>query len=461
MPNLDPRPSPTISEEERLRQENLELKRQIERLREPESHGHQGVPSKLWKPSAITISAIVFASILLVVVAFLGGYGPLQKRRAAIVSEAKEREEALPRVDVIQVGLSTNNATLELPGNIQAINEAPILARADGYIGTLSADIGDRVQAGQILARIEAPELDDQARQVRATLAQAQAAVEQSLATYEQGKSEAELARVTAQRWADLATQGIASKQDNDQYQAAYQSRAAAMRALEKGIAVQRANLTAAEANVARLEKVAAYRSVKAPFSGVITLRNLDTGALVSNGSTLLFRIAQTGTLRIYANVPQTHANSVHVGHTARIHVSNLPGREFSGSVARTASSLDPTNRTLLTEIHVPNPQGLLLPGMYATVQLMSPRLNAPLLVPSDALLVRAEGTSVALVRPDHTVHLQKIQVGRDYGDRLEVLGGLQEGDFIIPNPGDTAREGLKVEMVEKPPQEPSRKAAK
>lgn len=460
MPNLEPRPSQTMSEEERLREENLALKRQIEQLRQPVSHS-QGVPSKLWKPSTLTIWAIVFASTLVVVVAFLGGYVPLEKRRSTIVMEAREREEALPRVDVIQVGQAANNAMLELPGNIQAIIEAPILVRADGYIGTLGADIGDRVQAGQVLARIEAPELDDQARQVRAALVQAQAALEQSQATFEQGKAEAELARVTAQRWADLAKQGITSRQDNDQYQAAYQSRVAAVRALEKGIAVQRANLTAAEANVARLEKVASYRSVKAPFAGVITLRNLDAGALVSNGSTLLFRIAQTGTLRTYVNVPQTHSNSVRVGHAARIRVSNLPGRDFPGTVARTANALDPTNRTLLTEIHVPNPQGLLLPGMYATVELMSPRLNAPLLVPSDALLVRAEGTSVAVVRPDHTVHLQKIQVGRDYGDKLEVLSGIAEGDRIIPNPGDSAREGLKVEMVEKSPDPPPHNAAK
>ena len=382
--------------------------------------------------------------------AFLAGYGPLQKRRTVIAKEAHEREVALPRVEVIAVGRSTTDSELELPGNVQAISEAPVLARADGYIDKLSADIGDRVGAGQVLAHIAAPELDDQARQIRAALVQAQASLEQSMANYEQGKADAELARVTAARWAKLTTEGIASKQDNDQYQAQYQSKAATMRALEKGIAVQRANLTAAEANVSRLENVAAYRFVKAPFAGVITLRNVDAGALVTTGSTMLFRIAQTGTLRTYVNVPQTHANSVRVGQTARLRVSNLPGKEFAGAVARTANSLDPSNRTLLTEIHVPNPQGLLLPGMYAMVDLMTPRLNAPLLVPSDALLVRAEGTNVAVVGQDDTVHLQKIQVGRDYGDRLEVLSGLHEGDRIIPNPGDSAREGLKVEIVEK-----------
>jgi RND family efflux transporter MFP subunit len=219
---------------------------------------------------------------------------------------------------------------------------------------------------------------------------------------------------------------------------------------------VQRANLVAAEATVARYEKMASYRSVKAPFAGVITLRNVDAGALVTTGSTLLFRIAQTGTLRTYVNVPQTHANSVRTGQAARVRVSTVPGREFPGKVVRTANALDPANRTLLTEIHLGNPEGLLLPGMYATVDLMTPRLNTPLLVPSDTLLVRAEGTSVALVRPDHTVHLQKIQVGRDYGDRLEVLNGLEEGDRIIPNPGDSAREGLRVEVVEKKVEDPN-----
>jgi RND family efflux transporter MFP subunit len=162
----------------------------------------------------------------------------------------------------------------------------------------------------------------------------------------------------------------------------------------------------------------------------------------------LLFRIAQTATVRTYVNVPQVNAGSVRAGQAARLRVSNLPGRDFAGTVARTANALDPTSRTLLVEVHVPNPQGLLLPGMYAQVDLSSPRSIPPLLVPSDALIVRAEGTTVALLRPDHTVHLQKIEVGRDYGDRLEILSGLREGDTIIPNPGDIAREGLEVDPI-------------
>lgn len=435
-------------EQDRLKQENEELKRQVEQL----TAGRKGAeaPGGLWKPSGITIFALLLAAVVVVVGAFFTGYLPLVKREAQITNEAREREEALPRVEVIEVGRSAKNSELELPGNIQAITEAPVLARADGYIGALLVDIGDRVETGQALARIEAPELDDQARQVRATLVQSQAALEQAQATYEQGKADAELARVTAQRWANLAAQGIVSKQDNDQYQAQYQAKAAALLALEKAIGVQRANQVAAEANVARLEKIAGYRTVRAPFAGVITVRNVDPGALVNNGQTLLFRIAQTGKLRTYVNVPQAFANSVRAGQQARLKVSNMPGKEFGGTVARTANALDPSSRTLLAEVHVANPQGVLFPGMYAVVELMSPRLNAPLLVPSDALIVRAEGTNVAVVRGDQTVHLQKIQVGRDYGDKLEVLEGLQEGDKIIPNPGDVAREGLKVEVAEK-----------
>jgi RND family efflux transporter MFP subunit len=222
----------------------------------------------------------------------------------------------------------------------------------------------------------------------------------------------------------------------------------ASVQSLEKAVAVQRNGIDAAEANVRRLEKMQSYRMVQAPFNGVITLRNVDVGALVNAGSTLLFRIAQTSMLRTYLNVPQTYANAVHPGQAALLTVSNLPGRQFKGTVARTANALDPTSRTLLTEVHVPNEEGALFPGMYAQVQLNSVRADRPMLVPSDALIVRADGAQVAVIRPDHSVHLQKIEVGRDYGDRLEVISGLQEGEMIIANPGDIAREGVSVDPV-------------
>ena len=432
------------STEEKLRKEVEDLKRQ---LREQHGSAHPAL-AKPWHPSAITIWALFLGAIVLIVVAFFAGYIPLQKRNAVIGSQAQEQEQALPRVEVIEVGRSSGMSELQLPGNIEAVTEAPILARADGYIKRRLVDIGDRVQAGQPVAEIEAPELDQQVIQAKANLQQVQASLDQALANEQQGKANLELARVTAQRWSSLVAAGVVSKQDNDQYQAQYQSQIAGVQALEKAIAVQRANIAAAEANLARLDQMQAYRVVKAPFAGVVTLRNVDVGALVNSGSTLLYRIAQTGTLRTYVNVPQTNASNIHAGQPATLRVTNLPGRSFTGTVARTANSLDPSSRTMLVEVQVPNADGALLPGMYAQVDLSSPRTNAPLLVPGDALMVRADGTQVAIVRPDSTVHLQKIQVGRDYGDRLEVLSGLQMGDRIIANPGDSAREGVKVDPV-------------
>jgi len=438
----------TTSTEEQLRKENQELK---QRLQELQHASHASRPTNLWQPSRVTIVSILLLGTVLLVVAFFAGYIPLQKRRALIISEAHEQEEALPRVEVVQVSRSSQKSEIELPGNIEAITEAPILARADGYLRRRIADIGDRVVTGQALAEIEAPELDEQVSQAKASLQQAKSALDEALANNEQGKANLEFARVAAERWSNLVARGVVSKHENDQYQAQYHAQLAGVQSLEKAVAAQRSNIAAAEANVARLEKIQSYLVVKAPFNGVITLRNVDVGALVNSGSTLLFRIAQTGTLRTYVNVPQANASSIHVGQTARLTVSNLPGHQFTGAVVRTANALDPNSRTLLVEVQVPNAEGLLLPGMYAEVDLSSTRSNPPVLVPSEALITRGEGATVALVRPDHTVHIQPIQVGRDYGDRLEVISGLEPGDSIIPNPGDAAHEGLKVNPVPAP----------
>ena len=435
-------PPDSLTTEEQLRQEIEDLKRQLHQQKSE----HE--PPKLWHPSPITIGAIFLAATVCVVIAFLAGYIPLQKRNALIVEEAKQEEQALPRVEVVPVTRSSRNSELELPGNIQAITEAPILARADGYVKQRMVDIGDRVRSGQPLAEIEAPELDQQVQQAKANLAQTQAALDQALANYQQGKANMDLARITAERWKTLAGKGVVSRQENDQNQAQYTAAAANVKALDEAISAQRSNIAAAQANLARLQEMQSYRVVKAPFDGVITLRNVDVGALVNTGNTLLFRIAQTDRLRTYVNVPQSNASSIRTGQAAQLSVSNLPGRHFAGTVARTANALDPNTRTLLVEVQVPNADGALLPGMYAQVDLNSVRANRPLEVPGDALIVRAEGTLVAVVRPDHTVHLQKIDIGRDYGDHLEVLGGLEEGDLIIPNPGENAREGVKVTPV-------------
>jgi RND family efflux transporter MFP subunit len=434
-------PNSNESTEEQLRREVEELKRQLRAQREV----HTGPPADRWRPSGITISGLLLAFVILMVGAFFAGYIPLQRREATVQAEANEREKSLPRMEVMQVGGAGGENQIKLPGTMQAVTEAPILARADGYLKKRTVDIGDRVTAGQVLAEIDAPELDQQIRQAGAAVEQAQAAIEQAQANLEQGKANQSLARINADRRTALEQQGITPKQDGDQYRAQFAASTANVQALEKAISAQRSNLAAAQANLARLQEVQNYRSVKAPFDGVITLRNVDVGALVSTGNTLLFRIAQTGTLRTYVNVPQADARSVRVGQAAVLTVSNFPGRNFRGTVARTANALDPASRTMLVEIDVPNSEGTLLPGTYAEVNLSGSRPDAPLVLPATSILFRTDGAQVAIVQPDSVIHLQKVTVGRDYGDRVEILQGLSAGATILAAPGDAAREGTKI----------------
>ena len=434
---------------ESLRRENEQLRRELETLRS----GATAVTSALssrpgWKPSKTTIFAMMLFALTLVVVAFFAGYLPRQHRRSVVIAEAHREEQALPRVQVVKVERADGKTGLQLPGSMQAINEAPILARTDGYMKSRFVDLGDRVKAGQPLAELDAPEMEEMLRGARATAEQSRAVLDQAVASLEQGKADLELARVSADRWANLEKAGIASRQDNDRYRLEYQSKMANVRVLEKALNVQKNAVSVAEANVARMENIKAYKVVKAPFDGVITLRNVDAGALVSAGNTLLFRIAQTQTLRTNISVPQTWVSSVRLGQAGTISAAGLPGREFTGTVVRSANALDPASRTLLVEVHVPNGRGELLPGMSVQVDLSASRRNVPLAIPADTLLIRANGSEVALVRPDGTVHIQKIQVGRDYGDRLEVLHGLNEGDTLVQNPGDMVREGIRVEAV-------------
>ncbi len=434
---------PNTESAEALRRENQELRRRLEALR-------PGVaaPAKGWKPTRTTIIALALFAAALIVVAFFAGYLPMRQRHAVVIAEAHRQEEALPRVLVVKVGREDDKTGLQLPGALQAINEAPILARTDGYMKTRFAELGDHVKAGQPLAELDAPEMEEMLRGARATLEQGRATFDQAAANLEQGKSELELAKVSAQRWSDLAKAGVASRQDDDKYRLEYQSRIASVNALEKALNVQKSSILVAQANVARMENLKSYKVVKAPFDGVITLRSVDAGALVSAGNTLLFRIAQTQKLRAYVSVPQSWVSSVRAGQTAAIRVQGLPGRDFKGTVARTANALDPTSRTLLVELSVPNPDGALMPGMSVQIDLSAPRRDAPLVIPADALVLRSNGSEVAVVRTDRTVNIRKIQVGRDYGDRLEVLNGLNEGESVIQNPGDVVRDGMQVEPV-------------
>ncbi|HEY1756670.1 MAG TPA: efflux RND transporter periplasmic adaptor subunit [Bryobacteraceae bacterium] len=428
------------SAEEQLRRRVDELERQLREQREV----HSGPPAIQWKPSPITISVLLLGLAALLIGAFFAGYIPLQRRDALVRAETQQQQTELPRMEVIQVGRSSTHSELTLPGTLQAVTEAPILARADGYLKSRLVDLGDRVKAGQPLAEIDAPELDHQLHQAEAAVAQAQASLEQAQASLEQGKSARNLAQVTAERWQALTAQGVVSRQDNDQFQAQLVSQNANVQALEKAVLAQRSNVTASQANVARLQEVQGYRVVKAPFDGVVILRNVDVGALVSSGSTLLYRIAQTETLRTYVNVPQDNAGSIHLGQGARLTLSNFPGRHFLGKVTHMANALDPASRTMLVEVGVPNADGALFPGMYAEVDLGNAAINPPLVVPASALIVRTDGAQVAAVNSDGVVHLQKVTIGRDYGDRVEIVQGVAEGTTILAAPGE-AQDGAKI----------------
>lgn len=433
------------SQEERLRAEVEELKRQ---LAEQSRLMAQGRAAGAGKPSGRTLLVLALLVAGLCAAGYYFGYLPRQRREMGLAAEARASGDTLPVATVQPVTRASAKSSLVLPGDIQAVTEAPVLARASGYIRKRYADIGDRVTAGQPLVEIEAPELEQEIRQGRAAVDQANAAVEQAQASLEQGRATENLLKINADRNQKLADKNIVSRQDNDTSRLQYAAEQATVEALAKAVAAARSSAEAAQANLARLADLEGYLTVRAPFAGVITLRNVDTGALVNEGGTLLFRIAQTDRLRIYLNVPQSYAAAVHAGQPATLRIPDLPGRKFQGTVARTADSFDPASRTLLTEVQVAASGGLLLPGMYAQVELAAERTDPPLSIPADTLVMRSTGPQAAVVRADGTVHFTPIQLGRDYGDHLEVLGGLEEGQLLVVNPSDIIREGVKVKPL-------------
>lgn len=427
--------------EERLLAEIEDLKRQLY----AQQHAGRRKPGR---PSATTLWVLAIVAVVILAGAFLAGYLPHVNRETALAKEARQDTTALPPVNVAVVEQAPGKSQLVLPGNIQAVTEAPILARASGYIRTRLVDIGDRVKEGQLLAEIEAPELDQQVQQARATVDQTKSALEQAEASLQQGKTNRDIARLTYDRYNVLIAKGAVARQDVDTYKAQVDAADANVMALEKAGNVAKNNIAAAEANLKRLLEMQGFLKVHAPFAGVITLRNIDTGALVAEGQTLLFRIAQTDRLRTYVNVPQADSTTIRAGQPAQLKIPDLPSKTFTGTVTRTANALDPVTRTLLAEVQVVNRDGFLLPGMYSEVSFTTPRLEPPMMIRADALVVRGDGPHVAVVGADGIVHFRSVVVGRDYGDRLEILGGIEKGQQVVVSPGDFVRENVKVRPV-------------
>ena len=447
MQNVEQRENGLLAEIEQLRRKVAEQEKLLSAA-PVAGHGPAHQQKRKASTGVVMILAAVAAAVF--VGLFFLGYLPQAKRQADLVKSAKEEGTSDLTVTVGKVVKAPGTNNLVLPGNIQAVTEAPILARATGYLKKRYVDIGDHVKEGQLVAEIEAPELTQQLQQAKATVEQANALLEQANAALQQGRANAQLAGTTAERYAALVKRGAVAKQDNDNFQAQWEAQKANVMALEKAVMAAKSNISAASANVSRLNEIDSHRRVLAPFAGVVTLRNVDSGALVNEGSTLLFRIAQTNRVRTYINVPQSEASNMKVGVKATLTIPNMPSKKFEGTVTHTSDALDPASRTLLAEIQLDNQAGLLLPGMYAQVAFKMTRKEPPLLIRADTLVIRADGPQVAKVMPDRTIHYEKITLGRDFGETMEVItSNLAEGDELVANPGDGVQEKTKVKPVE------------
>jgi multidrug efflux pump subunit AcrA (membrane-fusion protein) len=433
---------------------------------------------------------------LLAVVAILGaaaaiyflGYLPRERTTKQLDAAAAARRVTPALVNSATVKRAAPSSELLLPGNVTPITEAYIFARAAGYLKRRYVDIGDRVRSGQKLADIEAPDLDQQVSQGQAALAQSQGQLGQAQATLEQFIATRDLAAVTWQRYKVLTADGAVSRQDGDNQSTSAKTSEANVVAQQKTVRATEELVRASQATLDRLLALQGYEQITAPFDGIITARNVDVGALISaTGSSLgptrsngagpsdvpsggeIFRLAEIGKLRILIAVPQTNAPGVRVGQTATVTVQQIPNLSFKGNVARTSSSLDAQSRTLLTEVDVDNPKGVLLPGMYAMVSFTTDRIDPPFLVPDAALVVKSSGTVLAILQPltpdqqqktgaqgidpailsrVRRVHFQTVEPGRDYGIELEILNGIKVGEEVAVDPTDAVQEGALVQIA-------------
>ncbi|MGA2419062.1 MAG: efflux RND transporter periplasmic adaptor subunit [Candidatus Acidiferrum sp.] len=377
---------------------------------------HDGHPPK---KSPIFLLMVIVAVILVVV-----GAITLFQRRSQFNALAKETDTlAIPTVSITHPTVEESSEDLVLPGTMQAYIESPIYARTNGYLKKWYFDIGAKVPKGALLAEIDTPEVDQQLSAARADLNTA--------------KANTDLSQTTATRYDGLLHTDSVSKQEVDN--------------ANGDLAAKRATQNSSEANVRRLEDLESFKRIYAPFNGIITRRNVDIGNLINAGNggaaQQLFFLAQIDPIRVYVNVPELYAPSVHQGLGAYLALNQYPGRHFEGKVVRTANAIDQASRTLLTEIDVPNKSGELLPGGYSEAHLELKVNGARLQVPVNALLFRAEGLRAVSVDASHTTHLRPIQIGRDFGTTLEVIQGLNADDWIVVNPADSLDEGVHVNV--------------
>jgi RND family efflux transporter MFP subunit len=369
--------------------------------------------------SRVFVFFIATAVVLVIIAIFL-----MFQRKSQYQALAEETEAAtIPTVAVVRPTPEPGDENLVLPGTLQAYVESPIYARTNGYLRKWYHDIGTRVSKGELLADIETPEVDQQLSQGHADLSTAQANLH--------------LSEITAERNNELLKTNAISKQEADNSNG--------------DLAAKKAIVQSAEANLRRLQELKSFQRVTAPFSGVITRRNIDIGTLINSGNggaaQQLFYLAQTDPIRVFINVPETFAASIRPGIGAYIELTQYPGQKFQGKVVRTSESIDLSTRTLMTEVDVPNKSGQLLPGGYAQVHLQVKATGQRLQVPVNSLLFRSEGLRAVVIDSNQKARLRPLVIGRDYGTTLEVLGGLTAEDWIVMNPPDSLEDGQEVHV--------------
>jgi len=378
------------------------------------------------RPGAKPRTAILFAAVMLAFIALLI-YSGIHSRAVAEARLAQRTQEAaIPTVDVVFPREGAPTQEIVLPGNTQAFSDSPIYARTSGYLKRWYFDIGAHVQKGQLLAEIETPEVDQQLLQARADLDTAQANLN--------------IAKITASRWQDLVSTGSVSQQETDQ---AVSNLSAVKSAAESS-----------SANVRRLEQLQAFEKVYAPFDGIITARNTDIGALIDAGASTqpkeLFHMAAIRKLRLYVAVPEVYSRAARSGAPATLTLDEFPGHTFRGTLVRNANSIETSSRTLLVEVDVDNPTGQLLPGAYVFVHLKLPDETRSVTIPSNTLIFRKEGLQVGLVR-NGKAELVPVKIGRDYGNSVEIVSGLQPTDAVIVDPSDSLVASMPVRLISKP----------
>jgi RND family efflux transporter MFP subunit len=371
------------------------------------------------------VSEVALVVGLAAILVGLFAIGLWPKWNALKVAQAEAGKDDLPVVMYVAAKRGSQKADIVLPASLYAMQETTIYARTNGYLKRWLVDIGDQVKAGQVLAEIEAPEVDRELDQAHASRAQV--------------KANLELARVTSDRYAALLKDEAVSPQEVDEKYGVYEAR--------------KADYAAAEANLRRLEQMKSFQRVTAPFAGTIVARNVDVGSLIQAGSASssgwLFKLSQTDTIRVHAAVPQSSMRMIKPGMTVDLIVPELGERVFPAKVMRSAGAFDSATRTMVVEMHVPNHGGPLLPGMYAQAKINLVNAEPNLQVPINALMIGGDGTRVAVVDTGGIIHIKPVKLGRDFGKEVEILAGLSDNDRVINNPRESLTEGTKVRATE------------